>query len=278
MELEKNKLFDKEQSDLQIKIDLLDVDKKKEFQIQMNALDDELDRYSFDIEHITEEEKKKIKDVYTAMWLTSNNKIFIENINKANIRINKKILIDGKEFGNYEITNKTGLHFINCKNITIFISTKVCHITNDHCENLTIKIIGGSVSGMDIINCNHIKLFIEDSTINFLDLSKSEDCLFCFSEENALNTTISSFDSQAITITTTNPNEGIIKNIYKPSISFFEIYRQYSFKIENDLVQLYYLKPKIECKNNVYTFKDFVKFRHIILDHNDKIFVKGERY
>lgn len=247
-----------------------------ELQSQLVILDNELTNYSFDIKDIAEEEKEQIKELYTLIWKSYNNKIFIENIKNSNIRINGKILVNGEEYGNYKITNKTTLHFINCKNTTVIINAKVCHITNERCENFSIKIIGGSVTGMDDIHCKHMNHILENSSVYFLDISQSQNCIFYISERNALDTTISSFDSPDITITMTNPNDGIIKNKYKPSISFFEIYRRYSFEIENDQIQLYYLIPKYNI-GRINNYNNTIQCQYAIFDDN-KIIVKGDKY
>ena len=143
---------------------------------------------------------EEIKELYTMFWKTLNNKIFIENIDNSNIRINERILINGKKYKENIIDKKTTLHFINCKNVNIIINKKVCHITIEECENLNIKTRGGSITGLDDIRCNHINHILENSSVFFLDVSNSQDCIFYISENNALNTMISSYGSFDIKI------------------------------------------------------------------------------
>lgn len=215
---------------------------------KLENLTNELNTYSFDVKHLTESEKQEIKELYTILWKTYNNKIFIENIENSNIRVDKTIVINGAQYNNKNVTQESTLHFINCKNVTVIIKNKVCHITIEGCENFNIKTNGGSITGLDDIRCNHVSHVLENSSVYFLDVSNSQDCVYYISENNALNTLISSYGSPDIKIITTNPNDGKIKNKYHPTISFFEIYRIYSFERENDLLQLYYMTPTYKNK------------------------------
>jgi hypothetical protein len=211
----------------------------------LNILDQELEKYSFDISHLTENDKDDIKHMYSLIWKTLNNKIFLENINDANVRIHNKIFVNNKEYGNYQISNKTTLHFINCKDTTIIINEKVCHITVERCENLYIKVKGGSITGLDDIKCKNIRHIMEDSSVYFIDLSSSFDCSLYISERNALNTIISSFQCPNVRIVMTDTKDGKIKNKYNPPLSFFEMYRLYLFEKANDTINLYYITPNL---------------------------------
>lgn len=222
----------------------------QEFKENLSNLERELDIYSFDIRFLTETEKQEQKNLYTILWKTLNNKIFIENIVYSNIFVNNNILINGKQFNN-SVNERTTLHFINCKNVTIIIYIKICHITIEKCENFNIKIREGLITGLDNIRCNHINHVLENSSVYFLDISNSQDCIFYISENNALNTLISSYGSTDIKIITTNSNEGKIQNKYHLIMSFFDIYRIYSFEKETDVIKLYYVTPNYKNKRLV---------------------------
>jgi hypothetical protein len=238
---------------------------------ELRMLNEEIENYSFDVRELSENEKEEIKNLYVSMRKISQNRNIIENVKNTNIRINKMVLINGTEHDNYDINDKSGLHFANCHNTTVIITNKVCHITSENCNNFTIKIIGGSISGMDIINCENVNTIIENSSINFLDISKSHGCILYISEKNALNTTILSYESQNIQIIMTD--EGFIKNKYTLPMSYFEICRIYTFElVEDGTVQLYYLIPKSKSRNI-----SFFSCQYSIFDQNNKKFVKGEK-
>ena len=76
-----------------------------------------------------------------------------------------------------------------------------------------------------------------------MEVSNCVGCIYYISEDNALNTIISSYGSPDIKIITTCPTSGNIKNKFSPSISFFDLYRLYSFEKRNEIIQLYYVTP-----------------------------------
>lgn len=213
-----------------------------ELEKKLKKLDDELDEYSFNIRQLDDKEKQEIRDLYKLLWKTYNHKIFIENLENINVRVTDKIYTGNELYIDQEINEKTTLHFINCKNIRIIINGKVCHITLERCENLNLKTRGGAITGLDDINCKNINHVLENSSVYFLDVSNSEGCVFYISENNAPDTMISSYGSPDIKIITTCPTKGIIKNKFIPILSFFEIYRLYSFeKSSNGLIELFYV-------------------------------------
>lgn len=217
---------------------------ENEYNKSIKKLDEELNKYSFDVKELSDTDKTEIKNLYTMLWKIYSNKVFIENIEKANIRITEKILINNKEsYTNHVISNHTTLYFVNCKNITINITQKVCHITLENCESVNIKTRGGAITGLDAINCKNVNHVLEKSNVYLLEISNCIGCIYYISEDNALNTLISSYGSPDIKIITTCPISGNIKNKFNPAISFFEIYRLYSFEKNNEIIQLYYVTP-----------------------------------
>ena len=216
---------------------------EKKFKENLESLDEELNNYSFNVKDLTDTDKTEIKELYTMLWKIYSNKIFIENIERTNIRVTEKILFNNKELNNHNVTNRTTLYFVNCKNITINITQKVCHITLENCESVNIKTRGGAITGLDAINCKNINHVLENSNVYLLEVSNCVGCIYYISEDNALNTIISSYGSPDIKIITTCPTSGNIKNKFSPSISFFDLYRLYSFEKRNEIIQLYYVTP-----------------------------------
>lgn len=209
----------------------------------LENLDEELNNYSFDVKELSDTDKTEIKALYTMLWKIYSNKIFIENIQRSNIRVTEKILVNNKELHNHNVTNRTTLYFVNCKNITINITQKVCHITLENCDSVNIKTRGGAITGLDAINCKNVNHVLENSNVYLLEVSNCVGCIYYISEDNAINTIISSYGSPDIKIITTCPISGNIKNKFSPAISFFDIYRLYSFEKKNEIIQLYYVTP-----------------------------------
>jgi len=212
-------------------------EKRKLMEIELEKLDLELDEYL-----LNKQEKEDIKHLYRVWKSCIDNKILIENRNKVNIRINDLIYIDGQSL-DYEIDRKSTLHFINCHNITIIINHKVNHVTLEKCNNIIIKTAGGSVSGIDTINCKHIHHIFEQNQVYFLDISKSEDCVISIAEHIALNTTILSAYSFNLNINTTCSSTRIILSKFRTNLSYFDTHKIYSFEKNNDNMTMLYFSP-----------------------------------
>ena len=206
-------------------------------ELNNNDLDNDLEQYSWNVRHLDRAERDKIKTLYTSWKSALNNKIFIENVKDANIRINDYILINGVKFSDKQITNKAVLHFINCEKVTIIINSKVAHITLEKCIYVNIKTTGGSISGVDDIHCSHISHVLEKSGVYFVDVSTSQDCNYYIPEHLATDTIISAYSAFNIHFTMLQENGRIIKKM-SPANSFFNIYKLYCFINRNGTLEL----------------------------------------
>lgn len=198
---------------------------------------------------LSDSEKIIIKNIYNSWKHCTDNRIFLENIKNSNIRINNDIVINNIN-QHKEIDDKSSLFFTNCQNINITINTKISHLTLESCENINLRTRGGIISGLDNINCKHINNILEQSCVYFIDVSKSQDCLFYIQENLALDTIISTYASFATKIITTDQNNGI-KNKYGPIISFFDIHRLYIFENNGDKLNLYFVSLPTNTKSLV---------------------------
>jgi hypothetical protein len=163
--------------------------KNKELYNDIIKLQEELDDLS-----ITDEQKDNIINLFKN-WKTSfNRKIFIESLNKSNIRVCDRVKVNNIPYGS-SVNIKSTLHFIDCNNVTINILSKVNHITLENCNNINIKTNHGSISGMDCINCSNISHVIKSGNIYYIDISNSTHCNYYISEQVALNTIISTMES-----------------------------------------------------------------------------------
>ena len=208
----------------------------------MEKLEEELDTYSFNIKFLTFAEKENIKNLYVSWKKVLDNKIFIENLTKENIRI-----FNGK-YMEKDITTSSTLHFINCNNTTAVISSKINHITIQNCNNFHIKTLGGVISGIDSITSSNLTIIIENEPIYFVDSSDSHYCNFYISENVVVDTIIMSYCSTGLSIIITKDIIGVIKYKFIPPRSFFDIYRIYMFNVINDNLELYYFVPNKKDK------------------------------
>lgn len=203
--------------------------------IDLTALEADLDKYSFNIRCLSDHEIKSIKNLYTMLKTCLNNKIFIENLNGHNIRINNIITVSGDTLPN-KVTNKSTIHFINCQNLTVQLGVKVGHLTIERCENLNIKIVGGSITGYDCISCRNITHVFDKGNINYIDISSSLNCNYYLSEQIAISTIIQTMNSMHLKFVTLDDHR--ITNTFDRNKSFFDILKTYKFIINNDQIEI----------------------------------------
>lgn len=199
---------------------------------KIKILAEEMDDYSFDVRELDENERLEITQFFTSFFNSFNNKIFIKGTIKAKIYIDNNIYINGYQFGNYNVNNKTTLHFIDCKNTIILIQKKVCHITIENCDKIHIETDYGTITGLDNINSNNIVHLLKKSSVYFIDISKSQNCIYYLNENVALNTIISSYCSFNSEFKILG-FDGDVLNEYRPNLSLFDIYKLYQFEKDN---------------------------------------------
>lgn len=222
-------------------------------------LNRELNEYSFNTQYLSDEQKKEITDFFVLLKKTMNNKIFIENIEKQNIKVNNNdIIINGNIFAS-NITKKNTLHFINCRNLIINIYIQVTHITLEKCENINIRTTGGSISGLDCISCNNVSHIFDNGHVYFIDISKSTCCRYYLSKPIALNTIIQTMESMDLKFFAIENH--IVTNIFHKNNSFFDIFKKYIFKENNGLVQI--CDVSNEAKINNYILPVFLTNKNI---------------
>jgi hypothetical protein len=133
---------------------------------------DELENYK----NITDKDKECIINVFKSWKKCKNNNIVISKIDKkTNVRIDNNIIANSKVL-HENVNIKSSIHFIGCKNFTIFIDNKINHIYIEKCSNFTIKSVSGLISGIDIINSNNVKLMMTTYDIYNLNIRNSSNC------------------------------------------------------------------------------------------------------
>jgi hypothetical protein len=164
-----------------------------------------------------------------------NNKIFIENLEFLNIRIKDTIYILNNKglITLYSgITNKSTIYLLNCNNLTLVVNVKVNHITLENCEDISVKVVGGSISGIDCINCANINFIFDKSDVYFIDISKSSKCNIYIPETIAPNTSIITMYSLFVNLYVLG-GDGKISTSFKKNQNYIDTIGRYRF-IKNE--------------------------------------------
>lgn len=211
---------------------LSNLEKKKLLNSEISKLEDEIDELLLD-------NKEKIIEQYRLYKECYNNKIFIDNLENKNIRIKDNIYVLNKinEVLYEGVTNKSTIYFGNCNDITVVISAKVNHITLERCQNVNIKIIGGSVSGIDNIHCENISYIFDDNDIYFIDISNCINCNMYIPEAIATNTLIITLYSIGVNFFILNNQN--IKKVFRKNNNYLDTMGKYCFKIDNGVLNLH---------------------------------------
>lgn len=208
----------------------------------MNKFDIDVEKLKDELEfvNLSDDDKKKIIEQYILYKVCFSKKLFIDNHSDTNIRIYDgvyKLDKGKKEYLFNEVKMDTSLHFTNCNNTTIIVGSKVNHITLEKCNNVSVKIIGGSITGIDTINCVDMNYMFDDNDIYFMDFSGSTTCNIYISEKIAANTTIITMYSLFINIFVLNKSSSVYK-ILKLNQNYLNTIGNYTFRYVNDKLEL----------------------------------------
>jgi hypothetical protein len=136
---------------------------------------------------INNELKKTIINIFKSYLTVKNNHIYIENDHNDFIAIGKNIIMRNQQKNNI-INKKKTIYLLKCSNINIVIGKKINHIIIDKCNNVTIRILNGLISGIDIINSKDINLVVDNNIYN-LNCGKSDNCE-CLIKKSIAGTTL----------------------------------------------------------------------------------------
>lgn len=204
-----------------------------ELEDEITKLNTEIEEYCWNVRELSQDEKNDIRDLYR-LWKTSfNKKIVIDNIHNSNIRISDNVVGDGKVLWE-DVKPHHSFHFIDCSNITIVINPKVNHVTLEKCNNVNFRSVGGSISGMDLINSSNITSVFNSKYINFMDISNATQCLFILSETIAKNIMITSTSSFNLNFKVIADGSGVTKSTYKTNMNVFQDSTVYRFNSSQD--------------------------------------------
>lgn len=224
-----------------------DDEKNKKFEKDKVKLKEELDDISFDHD-LDEDQKNKIFEYFVTWKKTINNKIFIENLKNVNVKIDNRVLINNIDFGS-QVDHKSTLHFINCEKVSINVYSKVNHITLEKCNDMNIRTIKGSISGLDCIRCNQVSHVFDQYPVYYIDISKSNNCNYYIPENVALETTISVLSSMNLLFCMVCSETRTVKDKYHTNQNLFDIYKKYNFIKEDKKVALNDISHEVEIFN-----------------------------
>ncbi len=224
----------------------MDFQKSETLDVELRNLDDELNMY---IEHYGEFDDGQmdyIKNLFLNWKKTINKRIVLQDMNGTNygkhihVKINRlgRITVDGLDFGSTVNTRST-LHFKNCQQVIISIATKINHLTLEDCNQVNVKVIGGFVSGMDTIKCNHVSYVFDDNNVYYMDVSSSTECTYYIPEDIALRTEIITAESFNLLFCTLNVDSKSVAKRFKKNRSLFDTFNRYAFLEQDGSVEMY---------------------------------------
>ncbi len=117
-----------------------------------------------------------IENVFNSWQTCKNNHTYIENIS------NRKIILDDESL-------KKTIYIENCNFLDINLINKFNHLILINCQNIILHIKHTLISGMTILHSKNITIKV-DNTINFSEVSNSDNCIFIYNKLSSDNTYI----------------------------------------------------------------------------------------
>jgi len=162
--------------------------------------------------------RDSIINIYNSYMTVKNNHIYIENDHHDFIAIGRGIMMQNQTKHNIIDSTKT-IFLSNCSDIKMIFGKKINHIIVDKCSNMTIRIMRGLISGIDIINSKNINLVVDNNIYN-LNCGKSDDCECTIKKNIAGTTLISTLECHNIKLCINDPSS-TTNTIFKTNESLF---------------------------------------------------------
>jgi len=131
----------------------------------MNNLKKELD----DISNIDESIKDTLINIFNSWSICKNNHQYIENIENTSLTFDSDI-------GELNLFKKS-LFIENCNNLDIIVYNKFNNIILLNSNNININILGGLITGINIIHCTNINLIIKTIQIPNVNFEFANNCI-----------------------------------------------------------------------------------------------------
>ena len=133
----------------------------------------------------------------------------------------KNIIVDN-------IHQKNSLIISNCQHTNFTVTKKINHILIEHCDNISININNGTISGLDIIHSSDITTNININPVYFVSFSSSFDINNNIDSFVALNTIFSSLNSSNLFYKLPHINK-----TFSPLLPLFNNYTLMCFSKDN---------------------------------------------
>lgn len=128
---------------------------------------DNLKKELNDILNLDDSIKDTLMNIYNSWNICKNNHQYIENIENANLTFNSNQETD--------LYKKT-LYIENCTNLNIEVYNKFNNIILVNSSYININILGGLITGLNIIHCNNVNLIIKLIKIPNINFEYAHDC------------------------------------------------------------------------------------------------------
>lgn len=163
--------------------------------------DDELHKLNDEMKDldIPEDVKKTLKNIYRSYKTINNNHIFVEGDSDDFIAVGNRVIM-GKNKITQHIDKTKTLFLSKCTNVRVAVGIKINHIVIENCKNITVRVLCGLISGIDILNSTGINLIVENSSIYYLSCGSSIDCTCSIKKTIANKLLISTMGCYNITL------------------------------------------------------------------------------
>jgi hypothetical protein len=193
----------------------------------MELLEDELNYLD-----INQEIKNTLINIYDSQIKVKNNHIYIENDSDDFIAVGKSIIMQHK-ISHQNIDQTKTLFLSKCNNIRITIGKKINHIIIENCKNITLKLLNGLISGIDILHSLNVNIIVENSSIHYLSYGSSTDCSCKIQKNIAYKLLISTILCYNIILYI---NDNMSDNVFFTNQTLFSDLTLFTFENNNKLL------------------------------------------
>lgn len=135
--------------------------------------------------NLSKQEKDALLNIHQSYVKVKQNHIFIEDKDDEVVAVGHRIVMKKTQM-HVPIDKTKTLFLSNCSNVRVVLGIKINHIVLEKCKNVTIRILGGLISGIDVINSSGIRIYVENNSIYYLGCGSSTDCS-CTIKKNVTN-------------------------------------------------------------------------------------------
>lgn len=135
--------------------------------------------------NLSKQEKESLLNIHRSYVTVKQNHIFIEDKDDEVVAVGHRIVMKKTQM-HVPIDKTKTLFLSNCSNVRVVLGIKINHIVLEKCKNVTIRILSGLISGIDVMNSSGIRIYAENNSIYYLSCGYSTDCS-CTIKKNVIN-------------------------------------------------------------------------------------------